>query len=165
MSIHFVIFSVGKQPVGWFRTCSGSQLEGDWLSYSGPTVTLFRTLKFSSLKLQYTVQRDCSALAAEVSSRATSWSTISCWLGPWSKIHRAPKLHSVPAGDSALVAPLPSLYSIYILQAGAAMGAILSIGWSSGRLQQLPLVFGGPDTEGELWSQQSDPTSNLFSVN
>jgi len=53
---------------------------------------------------------------------------------------------------------------IQFQQAGAAMGAILSIGWSSGRLQQLPLVFGGPDTEGELWSQQPDPSLNLFSV-
>ena len=59
---------------------------------------------------------------------------------------------------------LPSLNSIPMLQAGAAMGAILSIGWSSGRLQQLPLVFGGPDSEGEIWSQHPDPTLNLFSV-
>ena len=59
----------------------------------------------------------------------------------------------------------PLHFSILILQAGAAMGAILSIGWSSGRLQQLPLVFGGPDTEGELWGQQTDHSSNLFSVN
>jgi len=54
---------------------------------------------------------------------------------------------------------------IQFQQAGAAMGAMLSIGWSSGRLQQLPLVFGGPDCEGEIWSQQPDPTLNLFSVN
>merc|ERR1712130_345518 len=53
---------------------------------------------------------------------------------------------------------------IQFQQAGAVMGAVLSIGWSSGRLQQLPLVFGGPDTEGELWSQQPDPALNLFSI-
>ena len=107
-------------------------------------------------------QRDGPSLVAEVSPGTFAWQIVSCWLDPWTTTHRAPKLHPVSAGDLILV--LPSLNSVSILQAGAAMGAILSIGWSSGRLQQLPLVFGGPDTEGELWSQQPDPALNLFSV-
>ena len=65
---------------------------------------------------------------------------------------------------SIILCIIGDLNSISMLQAGAAMGAILSIGWSSGRLQQLPLVFGGPDSEGEVWSQHPDPTLNLFSV-
>jgi len=49
-------------------------------------------------------------------------------------------------------------------RAPSALGALLTVAWSSGRLQHLPLVFGGPEVAEEAWQHAPAPHHALFSL-
>ena len=43
---------MGKQLVGWFKICSGSQLDEDWLFHSGPIYAAKKMMTKMVLKRQ-----------------------------------------------------------------------------------------------------------------